>query len=173
MRGTKAAQTVRPDGTSIKPLIDGVKVKQSVTQQDGRGTLCEVYQPSWGFDGLPIATCYVVTIRPGQVKGWAVHERQVDRYFFLSGSTKLVLFDGRPDSPTHGMINELFFSECNRSLVTTPPGVYHAVECVGLLDSVMINIPSEPYDYECPDKLTLPLINELIEYRFTERPKGY
>lgn len=82
------------------------------------------------------------------IKGWAVHHQQVDRYFFYSGSLKLVLYDARESSPTRGMINELYFSEANRSLVAVPPGVYHAVENVGTTDALMINFPSEPYRHE-------------------------
>ena len=99
------------------------------------------------------------------IKGWAIHYRQIDRYFFYSGSLKLVLYDARESSPTHGMINELYFSETNRSLVTVPPGIYHAVENVGTTEALMINFPSEPY-HEDPDKHTLPLKNDVIPYRF-------
>lgn len=53
----------------------------------------------------------------GEGKRVAVHHEQIDRYFFYGGTLKLVLYDDRSDSPTHGMINELYFSEANRSLV--------------------------------------------------------
>jgi dTDP-4-dehydrorhamnose 3,5-epimerase len=162
----KAGQTVTVDGKSVKPLIDGVKIHQQVTQQDERGTLCEIYSPHWNFDDIPLVFAYLVTIRPGKVKGWALHKDQVDRYFFCSGTVKLVLYDDRADSPTHGMVNELYFSEFNRSLVLVPPGVYHAVHNVGTTEALMFNIPSEPYHHDDPDKYLLPLENDLIPYTF-------
>jgi dTDP-4-dehydrorhamnose 3,5-epimerase len=173
MQPVRAEQTVRPDGSSVRPMIEGVKVRPSVTQQDHRGSLCEIYMPSWGFDDVPLVSAYVVTTRPGQVKGWALHERHVDRYFFFAGVLKLVLYDGRLDSPTHGMINELVFSEVNRSLVSVDPGIYHAVQNIGRVDGLMFNLPSEPYDYEHPDKLTLPLDTDQIPYVFTTGARGY
>ena len=75
-----------------------------------------------------------MTVRPGKVKGWAVHREQVDRYFFYQGTLRLMLYDDRPDSPTHRMVNELYFSVANRSLVLVPPHVYHAVPNVGTTD---------------------------------------
>lgn len=166
MAPKKAKQTVTRDGEQIAPMIDGIRVRQQVTQQDHRGTLTEIYSPQWGFDNIPLVFLYTVTARPGMIKGWAVHYQQVDRYFFYSGSLKLVLYDARESSPTRGMINELYFSEANRSLVSVPPGVYHAVENVGTADALMINFPSEPYRHEDPDKYTLPLENDVIPYRF-------
>lgn len=169
----KSTQTVTADGHSVQPLIEGVKIHQPITQQDQRGTVCEIYSPFWKFDDIPMVFAYLVTIRPGQAKGWAVHHHHVDRYFFSQGSTQLVLYDSREDSPTHGMINEFVFSEFNRSLVSVPTHVYHAVMNIGSTDSLMFNLPSEPYHHEDPDKFTLPLNNDIIPYRFPEGISGY
>ena len=169
---TKAPQTVTSEGRSVKAAIAGVTVRPAVTHQDERGTLAEIYSPAWGFDDLPLVYAYLVTVRPGRVKGWAMHQRHVDRYFFAAGVLKLVLYDGRPESPTHGLVSELCFSEVNRSLVSVPTGVWHAVENVGTADAMLVSLPSEPYDHEDPDKLLLPLENALIPYSFA-RPRGY
>lgn len=72
---SQSPQTVLPNGERVAPLIDGVKVHRPLTQQDERGTLCELYHPAWAFDDIPIPAIYIVTIRPGWVKGWAVHEK--------------------------------------------------------------------------------------------------
>jgi dTDP-4-dehydrorhamnose 3,5-epimerase len=168
----KAGQTVRSDGSRVATLIDGVRIHQQVTQQDERGTLTEIYSPFWGFDQIPLVFLYTVTVRPSKTKGWAVHFDQIDRYFFYQGSIKLVLYDDRPESPTHRLINELYFSEMNRSLVLVPPHIYHAVQNVGTTDALLINLPSEPYHHDDPDKYTLPLNNDLIPYSF-EQTAGY
>jgi dTDP-4-dehydrorhamnose 3,5-epimerase len=166
MIGTRAKQTVRADGSTVRTLIDGVTVRESVTHQDHRGTLCEIYMPGWHYDTIPLVSAYLVTVRPGQIKGWAVHERQIDRYFFVSGTLRLVLYDSRDQSPTFGHVNEFVFSEFNRSLVSAPPGIYHAVQNIGSIEGLMFNLPSEPYNYEKPDKLTLPIDSDLIPYKF-------
>jgi dTDP-4-dehydrorhamnose 3,5-epimerase len=167
-----APQTVTASGDSVALTIDGVKIFYSTTHQDDRGTLCEVYSRSWEFDDVPLVHAYLVTIRPGKVKGWAIHSEQIDRYFFVNGSVKLVLFDDRECSPTKGLVREHYFSEMNRALVSVPPGISHAVENVGQSDALMFNIPSEPYHYECPDKKLLPLENSIIPYSFSPR-RGY
>lgn len=172
MEPTVAAQTVTPDGRSVQPLIEGIRIHHPTTHQDERGTLCEIYSRAWKFDDVPLVHAYLVTVRPRKVKGWAIHQTQIDRYFFVQGSLKVVLYDAREGSPTHGMINERVFSEANRALLSVPPLVYHAVENVGETDGLLFNIPSDPYDYEKPDKLTLPLVNDLIPYSF-EPARGY
>lgn len=164
----KSPQTVTVTGERVAPTIDGVSTHQQVTQQDDRGSLTEIYSPLWQFDNIPLVYLYTVTIRPGKAKGWAVHHDQVDRYFFYQGTTKLVLYDDRADSPTHGLVTEHYYGDLNRTLVLVPPGIYHAVENVGSTDALLINLPSEPYHHEDPDKLTLPLNNDLIPYRFKE-----
>src|SRR5262249_50266653 len=133
----KARQTVTRDGRSIAPVIAGVRIHPQVTQQDDRGTLTEIYSPFWEFDDIPLVYLYTVTVHPGKVKGWAVHSEKVDRCFFYWGSLRLVLYDNRADSPTCRMVNDLYFSETNRSLVLVPPGVYHAVQNVGTTEGLM------------------------------------
>jgi dTDP-4-dehydrorhamnose 3,5-epimerase len=162
----KSPQTVAPSGERVAPVIHGVRIHQQVTQQDERGSLTEIYSPHWRFDDVPLVFLYTVVVRPGKAKGWAVHHEQTDRYFFYQGTLKLVLYDDRPDSPTHRMVNELVFSEVNRSLVLVPPRVYHAVHNVGSTDGLMISFPSHPYRHQDPDKYTLPLENDLIPYTF-------
>ncbi len=166
---SRAIQSVDPSGRSLAPVIEGVKEHFPITQQDERGSLCEVYNRLWEFDDIPLVHAYVVTVRPGKVKGWACHLKQIDRYFFLSGTAKLVLYDGRRHSATSGLVTETVYSPMNRALVLVPPGIFHAVESVGGDEVVMFNIPGEPYNYENPDKLTLPLESEEIPYSFAPR----
>ncbi len=161
-----APQSVDASGRSLAPVIDGVKAFFPATHEDDRGSLCEIYNQAWKFDEIPMVHAYAVTVRPGKVKGWACHRRQIDRYFFLCGTAKLVLYDGRRGSPTSGLVTETVYSPIKRALVLVPPGVFHAVECVGDEEVVMFNIPSAPYDYEHPDKVTLPITTDQIPYRF-------
>ena len=162
----KVTPTVTVTGKRLQSLIDGVKIHSQVTQQDNRGTLTEIYSPFWTFDTIPLVYIYTVSVHPSKTKGWAVHHIQTDRYFFYTGSAKLVLYDSRVKSSTYGMINELYFSETNRSIVLVPPRVYHAVQNVGMTEVLLINFPSHIYQHDNPDKYTLPLDNDLIPYQF-------
>ncbi|MGK0266332.1 MAG: dTDP-4-dehydrorhamnose 3,5-epimerase [Maricaulis sp.] len=153
-------------GNSLAPVIEGVKEFRPVTHEDERGSLCEMYSRAWGFDALDLVHAYLVTVRPGRIKGWACHEHQTDRYFFANGATRLVLFDNRPGSPTYRLVTDRTYSPANRALVSVPPGVFHAVQCVSDSESLFFNIPSESYRHDSPDKLVLPLENDLIPFSF-------
>jgi dTDP-4-dehydrorhamnose 3,5-epimerase len=168
----KDPQTVTPTGNSVSRLIEGVRLRPAVTHPDDRGTLCEVYNPAWDFSDAPLVYVYQATIRPGKVKGWVVHRNQDDRVFTCTGTIKWVLYDDRPDSPTHKMVNEFYVSEQNRSLLLIPRGVYHAAQNVGYTDALFVNLPTRAYDHADPDKYRLPPNNDLIPYRFENRIGG-
>jgi len=155
---------VTPEGDRLAPVIADVLIRNVKTQTDARGTLTEVFDPRWGFTDDPMVYAYMVTIRPGVTKGWVLHRRHADRLFFAFGSVRVALYDDRDDSPTRGMVNELFFDAYNRALLHIPPGVWHAVTNVGQADSMMINHPTEPYDHSDPDKFDLPEDTPEIPY---------
>jgi dTDP-4-dehydrorhamnose 3,5-epimerase len=148
--------TVTPAGERLQPLIDGVVARRAVVQSDERGTVCEIFNPAWGFTEEPLVYVYQVTIYPGQKKGWVVHQEQDDRLFFDDGAMKVVLYDARPHSPTHGMVNELFPGTASRMLIRVPAGVVHAVVNVGVAEARFVNLPTQPYNHERPDKIRLP-----------------
>ena len=77
---------------------------------------------------------------------------------------KLVLFDGRDESPTKGTVMEYFIGEHNPALVLVPPGVYHGWKCISERESIVINIPSEPYNRESPDEYREPWDSATIPY---------
>jgi dTDP-4-dehydrorhamnose 3,5-epimerase len=53
--------------------------------------------------------------------------------------------------------------------VSIPAGVWHAVQNVGHDEAAFINMPSQPYRHDDPDKYRLPLENDVIPYRLTRR----
>lgn len=166
----KDAPSVTSDGTPLKPLIDGVVVRYQRPIEDRRGEIVEVYRPSWDIHDAPLVYVYQVRIRPGAVKGWVVHERQDDRLFFISGVLRWGLYDDRPGSPTRGLVNDLVFSERAAALLIIPCGVYHAVKNIGATDAVFVNMPTQPYEHEQPDKLRVPLQHPSIPFSFDDGP---
>ena len=148
-------QTVTAAGVPVQKPIDGVLVRHAVTQADERGTLTEVYDERWGLFEEPVPFVYVSTVRPGRVRGWVIHREQDDRLFFVKGTAKLVLYDARKDSPTHGLANTYFLGDHDRGLVQIPAGVVHAVKNAGDDEVVFVNLPTRPYDHENPDKFRL------------------
>ena len=118
--------TVDAEGRRLAPPIDGVVVKRLTAHFDHRGDLApflDVRDPFWAE---PVVYAYRISINPGVIKGWGMHEQQADRYYAADGSVRVVLFDGRAESPTAGALAELQFGERNPGLVYIPPGVWHA-----------------------------------------------
>jgi len=91
-------------------------------------------------------------VRPGRIKGWGMHKLQTDRYAILCGSVRVVLFDGRPGSATHGEFEEHQLSAEAPGLLAIPPGVWHADQNWGEADALIVNFPTRPYDRDAPDK---------------------
>jgi dTDP-4-dehydrorhamnose 3,5-epimerase len=165
IRPVEDAPTVTADGARIGQRIDGVRVRPAVVHSDARGALTEIYNPAWDPNDDPIVYVYQSTIRPGQKKGWVVHYEQDDRLFFDNGTVKVALYDARPASPTHGLVDEHFFGDANRALVRIPAGVFHGLANVGTGDVRFVNLPTKAYRHDRPDKARLPADTDEIPYR--------
>ena len=50
---------------------------------------------------------YFSEVLPGHIKAWKRHTRQVQHFAVPTGLLRIVLYDGRPDSPTEGVVCEL------------------------------------------------------------------
>lgn len=165
----KDVQTVTLAGDPVQPLIHGVVVRPAVTQTDDRGTLCEIFNPSWGVHPAPLTYVYQFTIRPGRIKGWHAHHLHDDRIFISQGTLRVVLYDDRPDSPTYRMVNEIYRTEHHRTVMVIPAYVYHAHQNIGATDALLISMPTRLYDHADPDVYRLPVENDYIPYRFENR----
>lgn len=168
----KDAPTVTPEGRRLDRFIDGVELRAATLQLDDRGEVTEIFSPAWGVCPGSLVYVYQSIIRPHKAKGWVVHREQHDRLFVSLGFLKIVLFDARPESTTHGLVQELHVSERNRALLVIPPGVFHAILNVGDVDALFVNMPTQPYRHDNPDKYRLPLDTDQIPYSFVERLGG-
>jgi dTDP-4-dehydrorhamnose 3,5-epimerase len=169
LEAKKDVATVTSEGGSLAKLIAGVVVRDATTHVDERGELCEIYDPRWGLSADPLVYLYHATIRPGMVKGWVYHELQEDRLFVITGNIKAVLYDPRPDSPTNGLVNEIYMSERRRRLLVIPRLVVHALQNIGTTDAIFINTPTAPYNHARPDKYRVSA--ESMQARYSFAPK--
>jgi dTDP-4-dehydrorhamnose 3,5-epimerase len=149
---TRDRPTVGADGRELGSRILGVVLERLAPLADHRGSLVRVLDTREPFWIEPIVYAYEFTIRPGRIKGWGMHEHQTDRYFLANGHVRVALYDGRPDSPSHELIEQFFFTEKTPGLLMIPPGVWHADQNWGETDARIINFPTQPYDHEHPDK---------------------
>jgi dTDP-4-dehydrorhamnose 3,5-epimerase len=162
-------QTVTSDGLSVTPRIHGVVIQSSVTHEDDRGTLCEIMSPHRPPHPAPLVYVYQFTIRPGKIKGWHIHHLHDDRIFISQGHVKVVLYDNRPDSPTFGLVNEIYRTEQDRTLMVIPAFVFHAHENIGSTDALFVSMPTRAYNHASPDVYRLPIDTDQIPYSFKDR----
>ena len=144
-------------------MIEGVILRELKPIPDERGWLMELMRSDWNvFEKF--GQVYLTTVYPSVVKAWHYHKKQTDNVACIKGMIKLVMYDSREDSPTKGEINELFIGEQNPALVHIPNNVYHGWKCVSETESVVINCPTELYDYKNPDEFRLPYNSDEIPY---------
>ncbi len=144
-------------------MIEGVKLKDLKVIPDERGRLMEILRAD---DELfeEFGQVYMTTAYPGVVKAWHYHKLQTDNMVVIKGMMKVALYDARKDSPTCGEVNEFFLGEHNFKLIQIPKMVYHGFKCVGGEEAIVINIPTETYDYENPDEYRLDPYENDIPY---------
>ena len=147
------------------PLIKDLAVKPLKIIADERGRLFEVLRCDEPFF-TRFGQVYCTSVTFGVVKGWHYHKKQVDNFVCVSGMIKLVAYDSRPDSPTHRQINEFFIGVHNQQLVRIPAGVHHGFKGISHPESIIINVPTEPYHHDEPDEYRLDPHGKEIPYNW-------
>lgn len=139
------------DEPTASPSIAGVRLAALRQHVDHRGSLTPIMGDAEFWDE-PVVHAYRITIRPGRIKGWGMHKEQADRYFIPGASLRVVLFDGRTDSPTYERYDVFAFGAQTAALLRIPPGVWHADQNTGDDEAEIINFPTRAYDPAAPDK---------------------
>jgi len=112
---------------------------------------------------------YMTTAYPGAVKAWHYHKKQWDHMACVRGMMKVVLYDSREDSETHGEVNEFFIGEHHPVLLVIPPLVYHGFKCVSVDEAIVVNCATEVYDYDNPDEFRVHPHDNDIPYKWARR----
>jgi dTDP-4-dehydrorhamnose 3,5-epimerase len=149
-------------------MIDGVKVKKLKVIPDERGMLMEMLRCDDEFY-QKFGQVYLTVAFPGVVKGWHYHKIQTDHFVCVKGMMKVVLYDGRDGSPTHGEVNEFFVGEHNPILLVIPNGVLHGMKGMGTEPGYLINVPTEPYNYDDPDEYRVDPHDNDIPYDWSRK----
>lgn len=149
-------------------MIEGVKVKELRVIPDERGMLMEILRND---DELfeKFGQVYMTTTYPDVVKAWHMHKIQTDNVVCLQGMIKLALYDPREDSPTYQQVNEFYLGALNSLLVQIPPEVYHGWMCVSQQEAVIVNVPTEVYNYERPDEHRIDAHENVIPYEWSRK----
>ncbi len=144
-------------------LIEGVIIKNLKPILDERGYLQECLRSDWPiFEKFGQA--YITIAFPNVVKAWHMHKIQMDNMVCVYGNGKLVLYDDRKGSSIYKNLNEIFFGEKNPLLITIPPFIWHGFKAIGQDKIIILNCPTELYNYDNPDEYRLPYDTPEIVY---------
>ena len=149
-------------------MIVGVKTKLLKVIPDERGRLMEILRSDEEIF-MRFGQVYMTTAFPGVVKGWHYHKVPYDNMIVVKGMMKIVLYDSRKDSPTHKEVNEFFLGDYNPQLLQIPPLVFHGFKCVSETEALVINLPTEAYNYSLPDEYRVPPHDNDIPYDWNRK----
>ncbi|KKN13925.1 hypothetical protein LCGC14_1001310 [marine sediment metagenome] len=144
-------------------LIEGVSIKKLSPILDERGYLQECFRSDWE-NFKKFGQAYITVAFPNVVKAWHLHKIQTDNMVCIVGNAKLVLCDNGVESSTYQEINEIFFGEKKPLLVTIPPNIWHGFKSIANKKIMVLNVPTELYNYSEPDEYRLPYNSEEIDY---------
>ncbi len=149
-------------------MIDGVKTKKLRVIPDERGRLMEILRCDEEIF-KKFGQIYLTTAMPGVVKGWHYHKIQTDNFAVVHGMIKVVLYDDRQNSSTRGKVAEYFLGVHNPMLLQIPPMVFHGFKCISEHEALLINVPSEPYNYSAPDEFRVDPHSNSIPYKWARK----
>jgi len=149
-------------------LIKGVKIKKLKAIPDERGRLMEILREDDDIF-VKFGQVYLTTAYPGVVKAWHYHKKQTDNFAVVHGMMKVVLYDGRKDAETYGQINEFFAGIYNPLVIQIPSMVTHGFKCISEHEAIVINCPTEVYNYNDPDEYRIAPDSGEIPYNWNRK----
>ncbi len=146
-------------------MIQDVQIKQLVVHQDipdtdqpevKRGVLMEILRADEEiFSKFGQSTMTVA--HSGTIKGFHVHERQDDFWFFPTGKVLVVLHDLRKDSPNYQQTQTITAGRDDYKLIRIPTGVAHGYKVLSEEPVILFYHTTEPYNKDNPDERVIPL----------------
>lgn len=124
--------------------IDGVHITPLRRIPDERGAVLHMLRAD-GEHFEAFGEIYFSLVYPGAVKGWHLHHEMTLNYAVPVGMVKLVCYDDRAGSPTHGNLLEIHTGELDYALVTIPPGVWNGFKGVGTTTALVANCATIPH----------------------------
>ena len=151
-------------------MIEGVHLKRLAVHTDDRGFLMEVLKADDPCFAEIKQTTYTEAF-PGVIKAFHWHRRQWDMWFFVRGMAQVVLYDLRPESPTHRQTNVVVMGERAPALLAIPIGVAHGYRVLGTQPAGLLYHTTEAYDPKDPDEERIPFDDPTIGFDWTTRPR--
>jgi dTDP-4-dehydrorhamnose 3,5-epimerase len=160
----KDPQVISRGWQKLQIPIEGLVIREVLHVPGNQGVLTELFRMDWDPSAPPVAQVYQIGLFAGAISAWHCHLQMTDRLFVNHGFMKIVVFDDRQGSATHGEINEFYVGDARPTLIVIPPRVWHGVQNLASSDGLYLNLPSVAYNYEDPDHYRLPQDTPQIPY---------
>jgi dTDP-4-dehydrorhamnose 3,5-epimerase len=108
---------------------------------------------------------YFSELRPGNVRAWKKHSEQTQHFSVPVGLMRIVLYDGREQSPTFGALAEVLLGRPGHyGLLRIPPGIWYGFAAQGDKPALIANCTDTPH---CPEESErLPADSGRIPFRW-------
>lgn len=108
---------------------------------------------------------YFSEIHPGAVKAWKRHKEQTQNLAVPVNRIRLVIYDSRPQSSTHGKFAEYELGRPdNYKLIQIPPLLWYGFETQGGQTALVANCADQPHNPE--ETESLPAESAQIPYQW-------
>jgi len=150
-------------GLNIIPIsINGV-VKQPLLQiEDFRGAVLHMLREDSPLFSR-FGEIYFSLIHAGVIKGWKRHRLITQHFTVPMGRIRLIIYDAREQSPTHGQVSEYLLGRPdNYCLLRIPPMIWYGFQGHGQEDALVANLTDLAHDPK--ESETLPLDTQEIPF---------
>lgn len=147
---------------SVFNNIEGVIVTPLKIISDDRGAVLHMLRnDSEGYSKF--GECYFSEVMPHKIKAWKRHTIQTQNFSVPIGMMRVVIFDDRPDSPSHSRIMEVDLGRPHAyNRITIPPLLWYGFRCISKETALLINCADYPHDKA--ESETIDLYDPLIPY---------
>ena len=130
----------------MEAMIDGVLLTPLKWVEDERGCVMHLMSTARA-PFVSFGEVYLSGVNPGVTKGWKQHTSTTGNLAVVVGEITFSLIDQRPDSPTHGVQQQVTLAAVTEryQLLTIPPGVCYAWRNAGQERALLANVSSEPW----------------------------
>ena len=153
-------------------MIDGVVVKELKVFKDIPDIPEAKIQPGFLMEVLRAddklmtkfgQTVFTVTY-PGTIKAWHWHSKQDDLWFVATGKARVVLYDQRQESKTHGQTEIIMAGQDDYKLILIPAGVAHGYQVLSQEPVLLFYHTTELYDKNNLHEQRIPYNNPTINF---------
>ena len=144
--------------------IEGVIVQPFMQIADNRGSVLHMMTRDSKFL-IQFGEVYFSEIHSGKIKAWKRHKKQTQNLTVPLNKIRLVIYDNRSSSSTHGKIAEYELGRPNHyHLVHIPPMLWYGFQTLGDQTALIANCADQPHDPE--DTELLPADSNEIPYQW-------